>query len=1213
MGYTASLAITSQGETVPSNVRLGDQAYIYFKDNGRFPTNVVAKNGPAMNANFAKLNKLIDTLGLDATREFLSKDFTVKDLKNMGHDIGGENVGTQVKGSAILGPKIGGGFYQNLNSNFNPVTMDLWFMRAWGRLTGTLVGMAPEALAKQRTRLEAALEAAGQKVPKTVPALMKAAEDIIGAHERDYVTNRAAYDSGAKAKSELTYAAERFQKGQAGINEQPGSGSARTWMRERVLRAKDLLAGEGINVTPADLQAIWWYPEKDLYGKLGGRDSEGINVDYASAISDLARKKGVSDDDLARAVGSVDQRSGSTGEADVSGAIGGVREEGSGVHALPQEAAAAQGVGSKLYSFPGALFDPEAWKQLAPAVRPMWHAARGAMTAVKDVGDSIATGLAPMRSGTVRSQAFAATFANSLRQVMYRFGQIDKEIERAFTPKQRDQMGRALDAQSVFEQQVRDLPAEQQVAARAEFDAGGAGLSSLNPAQRQAVETLDRISQDTWRQMQERGMVEPNARPIPYYFPRQMVQWSEEEGFTRAGGEGGGGRGLDARGQNLTTAGPMKREHLTPEETEAAARAKLGAGAQLLRDIRSLPQRLAFAHRAMAGVDLMSKIEEVGKDAGVDLVVRGDIPGLLQPGDYFTMADHPSFRKWTGSGWQPINVSKEFEGPLKAVLTQRSPTWYRAAQMLKGGIMTSIMYSPFIHLAVELGRSLPVMPGKILTLRALRDGSTLRRNLSYMDQATRDGLAPLGQSWHADPVSIADAATVDSKTGFLSAVRGVRDAIANGAGKIGGQTLHDIVQHPHQTLLWDQVFNLQVGIYNTMRDRYISKGFEPDVAGTMAAHIANRYAGALPPEHLSRSANMTANLLLFSRSFTLGNLGVMKDMLNGAPSHIRARIEQMAGPEVANAAQSALRRKAIAAFTMDIGLFYLANGMLQAGLQVMRQTPEQGLPAAAQQTYQQWLDEAGSAMSQASQNPLDAFGVLPQHWNEPGKQDRVYAGTDSQGRGIYLRLPPGKVGEEFLGWFAKPGVLLMNKASPLVRPILESIFGYDSLGRPIYKPNPQTIGDHVDVAGAIVKHIAAGLGPTSTIQGVNELYQQHIQGKPTQADPFVSAMKVVGPLTGLAQVSQGFPGGPAAGELHALSERQRFDQAQAMPEIRDKIRTGDTAGAVEQMTGLRVPRALQRYYIQQTLHPGPSRSGLRNLSGAPPAVQERVQRQLQQP
>ncbi len=56
MGFTAALAVTSQGEAVPSNVRLGEQAYQYFKTNGRFPTNVVAKEKGAMNANFRKLN-----------------------------------------------------------------------------------------------------------------------------------------------------------------------------------------------------------------------------------------------------------------------------------------------------------------------------------------------------------------------------------------------------------------------------------------------------------------------------------------------------------------------------------------------------------------------------------------------------------------------------------------------------------------------------------------------------------------------------------------------------------------------------------------------------------------------------------------------------------------------------------------------------------------------------------------------------------------------------------------------------------------------------------------------------------------------------------------------------------------------------------------------------------------------------------------------------
>lgn len=877
-----------------------------------------------------------------------------------------------------------------------------------------------------------------------------------------------------------------------------------------------------------------------------------------------------------------------------------------------------------LYSFPGALFNPEAWTWLAPAVRPLWRAASGALKAAGEVTDSALTSLAPMRGGTVRAQAFAAGFANSLRRTMYRFGQVDREIERNFSPNERLAMGRALDAQSVFEQRVRDMSPEEAARARADFDAGGTGLASLNPTQRHTIEMLDALSRDTWRRMQERGMVAADARPIPYYFPRQMVQWSEEEGFSRAGGQGQTGRGLDARGLNLTTAGPMRREYLTPEETEAAARAKLGPGTVLLRDIRSLPQRLAFAHRAIAGVDLMKRIEEVGKDVGTDLVIRGDIPGLLQPGDYFTMSDHPSFRRWTGTGWQAINVSKEFEGPLKAVLTQRSPTWFRAARSIQGTVMAAIMWSPYIHLGVELGRAFTAhpsgfipewaprgtgatglpLPGGAITLRVLKNGAINRRNLAYMDKAATDGLAPIGQGWHADPVTIADQANVEGRGSFLRALASARDAVANGAGKLGGDTLREIVRHPHQTLLWDQVLNLQVGLYDHLKQEWTPK-YGEDVAGTMAAHEANRFAGALPSEHLSRGANMTASMLLFSRSFTLGNLGVMKDMFKGAPPHILSRIEQMAGPDVAKSAQSAMRRKAFGAVAMDIGLFYLGYGLIQSGIQALRQS--------GQQAYEDWTTKASEALTNAKDNPIDAFGVFPQHWNEPGKTNRIYAGNDSQGRGVYVRLPPGKIGEEFMGWPTNPAAMLVNKSSVFVRPIIESIFNIDALGRRVYNPSPQTLGDYASIAGHVVGHIGAGLGPVSLAQGVGELYNRYISSsdQPSKVDPWVSWLKVLGPATGLGLVSQGFPGGPAAGEIHALTERQRYEVQQALPGIRKKIEAGDTDGAREAMSALQVPPRLQQFYIQQTLNPGPSRGGLRALREAPPRIQQRVEHQMQ--
>jgi hypothetical protein len=289
MGFTGALSIASQGETVASNVRLAEKIYEEFRQTGRFPTNVKAKNGPAMNENFDKLNNLLDTMGPEQMRDFLHREMTVKDLANMGHDIGGENMGTKVYGSSILGPKIGQGFFQNLNGNYNPVTMDLWFMRAMGRLTGKLVGGPME---KPTARFQNALKAEGGRAWKDPEKLTKLAEDIMAKHEKDFKVNRDLYDSKERTKSELTKAADRYLFNQSGINETPKGGGHRDWMRGLVHRARELLSEEGHDLTPADLQAIWWYPEKRLYSKLGGRDSEGINTDYAAVLRQLRAERG---------------------------------------------------------------------------------------------------------------------------------------------------------------------------------------------------------------------------------------------------------------------------------------------------------------------------------------------------------------------------------------------------------------------------------------------------------------------------------------------------------------------------------------------------------------------------------------------------------------------------------------------------------------------------------------------------------------------------------------------------------------------------------------------------------------------------------------------------------------------------------------------------------------------------------------------------------
>ena len=354
--FRAALAITSQGEMVPRNADLAERAFQVFKETGRFPEDVAAKQGPSMNNNFKKLNALIDSQGWEETRKFLDEPTRVRDLKDKGFDVGSsESMDTNVYGSHILGAKIGNGFYQNLGGNYDPTTFDLWWMRGWNRKTGNLTGL--QDISGQQSRLANALTGEGQKVPKSADALDKIAQANVTQHERDFTNFRPEYDSGARTKSELTYASERWLKARYGVNEAPTSGGQRTWMRSVVDRARDILLQGGKPMTNADLQATLWYPEKDLYGKLGGRPSDAVNVDYATAFRNVAKKRGFTDEQLSAGAGLLpaSRRSGPAPSADVGpGNQGGGAPSGGGP---PPQAGAAPGPGQAGLETP-ALGDP---------------------------------------------------------------------------------------------------------------------------------------------------------------------------------------------------------------------------------------------------------------------------------------------------------------------------------------------------------------------------------------------------------------------------------------------------------------------------------------------------------------------------------------------------------------------------------------------------------------------------------------------------------------------------------------------------------------------------------------------------------------------------------------------------------------------------------------------------------------------------------------
>ena len=142
------MALTSNGATIARNVDNAEKIYAHYSETAAVSDNGIGElsldaggayglRGPVIGRGLDKLSGLVNELGLEGAFEFLNKTFTAKELRGLGFTVTGENNDTMVHGSAIFGPKIGGAYFQNLRGNWDVLTMDQWFMKTWGRVTGT--------------------------------------------------------------------------------------------------------------------------------------------------------------------------------------------------------------------------------------------------------------------------------------------------------------------------------------------------------------------------------------------------------------------------------------------------------------------------------------------------------------------------------------------------------------------------------------------------------------------------------------------------------------------------------------------------------------------------------------------------------------------------------------------------------------------------------------------------------------------------------------------------------------------------------------------------------------------------------------------------------------------------------------------------------------------------------------------------------------------
>ena len=315
MAFRIATAITSQGLNVEDNLGFAMKVYDQFRQNKKFPEVGQGADQGAMVNNFKLANYLMNDMGANTLRQFLETEFTVEEMRGAGFNIAGELGDEVVLGSSVFGPKIGFGFYSNLNGNFDPVTMDMWFMRTIGRLTGKLKSFRQDLYDAQLGKFRDGLDVEGsngvfanqfnQDEIDLAKADDKAAEALArkvkSAHERDYKVNRAGYDDGTREKSKLVAAAETMIKSLDAPKDAPANGSERRNLRDVVRQMVDIVEEKyGKRVPPASLQAVIWYPEQELYKAMGVK-LRVTSQNYAGAIEKILKGEGYGESDLSAA------------------------------------------------------------------------------------------------------------------------------------------------------------------------------------------------------------------------------------------------------------------------------------------------------------------------------------------------------------------------------------------------------------------------------------------------------------------------------------------------------------------------------------------------------------------------------------------------------------------------------------------------------------------------------------------------------------------------------------------------------------------------------------------------------------------------------------------------------------------------------------------------------------------------------------------------
>ncbi|MBU3577606.1 PLxRFG domain-containing protein [Polynucleobacter sp. UK-Kesae-W10] len=382
-----ALAVTSNGIKVNKNFELAELVYEEYKRTGKMPTNIKAgTTQKAINKSLGLFNKLRDTWGMEPLMRFMTTKLPVRDIeKSSNIEITGEGKNTEVYGAAILGPKIGNGFFMNLNGRFDQLTMDRWLMRTWGRWIGKLVDVDMTKVRLKREQLSGVIrmlspeqkselqKIIGTKltvgnIDETSMAIWKASQKI-SLREKMNAVGELTEEQGAQL-DELLGATKKNQVRESlgsevrklgnglrgyldGQIEAPGGSKQRNFIRSVFSGVLSKMREENPDLSMADLQAVVWYPEKLLYdaAKANEESDEGYSddeaPDYANAAALLAAEKGVPSAKIKEAITDVDHEIQSAKRArDAQRAAGGNNSEAERTSGVSEQTSTGAGAGS---------------------------------------------------------------------------------------------------------------------------------------------------------------------------------------------------------------------------------------------------------------------------------------------------------------------------------------------------------------------------------------------------------------------------------------------------------------------------------------------------------------------------------------------------------------------------------------------------------------------------------------------------------------------------------------------------------------------------------------------------------------------------------------------------------------------------------------------------------------------------------------------------